>query len=289
MDSTASLADAQLTLAKSRVTADEANMVAERLWSGGGKLSEVLTRLRQIGSRPHPRRTQIQLNVGSLAASLIRSAPASEGRVRLNLDGFVFDGDSLRDVELVEAQLTNCQMNRVDLRNARVSGDATGTEIYVAILDESTRFDVTGLDPDLPVVQVEKEDEGTITPVYDQEERLHMLVNAGFVEGLQQELRFKVSADQLEAVAMLCRAFDEMNPVGDNHTKYRHLFEGGVWPRLRRCLVESGLVNEETQPTSGPRQNFFRKRFMTSELLAATTSVSSDPAIEEFWRAFSAH
>jgi hypothetical protein len=99
--------------------------------------------------------------------------------------------------------------------------------------------------------------------------------------------RFRPSYDVprplLDRVAALCSAFEHVNPIGEKHRRYGHLFEGKEWKIARDAMVESGLFEEVTKATKGPRQTFWLKRFVPADLMSGLYSQSRNRSIDVFW------
>lgn len=277
---------AQSALARARLSPDDASLLVERFLANGADIQVGLKVLLEIAEKRHPRQGQIQINCGSLTAAMLRLASRDQTLRNIRVASMSFDGDSFRGVRLESVAFEGCMFNRVDLRDARMSGHAASTDFLAALVDEvTTVINLSGLDPDLPIVQVERVVDGRSAPVYDTNERDRLLRATGFaLEGSPQRRRFEVEDEVLFVVTQLCRAFDEMNPVGERHTKYLAVFSSPAWPRVREALIESEMVKSTTKASSGPKQNFYRKRFQTSELLAALHTESTNDSIERFWR-----
>lgn len=279
---------AQSALSRARLAHDDAQLLAERYFLAGGIAQRGFDALSRLAGKRHPRQGQIQVNCGSITAGMLRCLGKLGSQSGLRIQGLVFDGDSLQGVRVVEAQLDGCTFNRVDLRDARIGGRAEGTEFYAAVVDEvSTAINLVGLDPDLPIVQIEQFMHGRIAPVYEHFERERLLRAVGFLPEETGRVRLDIPEETLFVVTQLCRAFDEMNPVGERHDKYKAVFDSYAWPQVRDALVEDELMKEVTKSVKGPRQPFFRKKFSTSELLAALYAPSPNTSIERFWQRLS--
>ncbi len=276
---------AQSALSRARLAHDDAQLLAERYFLAGGNAQAGLDALSRLAGKRHPRQGQIQVNCGSIAAGMLRHLGKFGSQSGLRIEGLVFDGDSLQGVRATAARLVGCTFNRVDLRDARISGQAEGTEFYAAVVDEfSTAVNLVGLDPDLPIVQIEQFTDGRIAPVYEHSERDRLLRAVGFLPEEAGTPRLSIPDETLFVVTQLCRAFDEMNPVGERHDKYRSAFDSYAWPQVRDALVDNELMKVVTKSVKGPRQTFFRKKFSTSELLAALYAPSPNASVERFWQ-----
>lgn len=276
---------AQSTLSRARLSHDDAQLLAERFAAAGLQLQNGLDSLATLAQGRHPRQGQIQVNCGSLAAGLLRSSSRNSVVQNVRISHLAFDGDSLQGVRLDGAEWTDCSFNRVDLRDARINGISHDCEFYAAVVDGvSTQISLEGLDSDLPIVQIEQYSNGRIAPVYEQSERDRLLRATGFLPDDTGEPRFLVADEELFVVTQLCRAFDEMNPVGSRHSKYASVFQSYAWPRVSTSLIDHNLLTPVTKSSSGPRQAFYRKKFDTSELLAALHAPSQNADVERFWQ-----
>jgi uncharacterized protein YjbI with pentapeptide repeats len=274
----------QSSLARARLSQDDASLLAERYLSGGGTVQKGLDLLAQLAKRRHPRQAQILVNCGSIVAAILRFSSRSAILRDIQVQSMVFDGDSFQGARMESARFTGCTFNRVDLRDARIGGEAIETEFYAALVDElSTRVRLSGLDPELPIVQIEQFTHGRSVPVYEHGERDRLLKVTGFLSEIEGGPRLDIDDEVLFVVTQLCRAFDEMNPVGERHTKYAALFDSPAWPQVKDALIELEMIKTSTKSASGPRQAFYRKKFTTLELLAALYSASSNESVEQFW------
>jgi hypothetical protein len=183
--------------------------------------------------------------------------------------------------------MERCQLEGVDLRGSTLSGDASDCVIHSIVLDSSSRIQLRGLDPELPVQQLYWTADGVTAAVFDAAETQRILELVGLVPKSEKplELRFDVEPGVLDVVEGLCGAFEHLNPLGTGHTRYGWIFESDHWRDVRDALLEEGLIEEESgRSTAGPRQTFFRKRFLPSDLMSALRSESERPSVDAFWR-----
>jgi len=101
--------------------------------------------------------------------------------------------------------------------------------------------------------------------------------------------RFVISDALLNHVAELCTAFEHVNPIGEKHRRYSDLFDGKNWKAIRDAMIDTGLIEQVSKASKGPRQQFYRKQFVPADLMASLYKTSRAAAMDmdAFWQALS--
>ena len=277
------------SLARARFTPDEIDFLVWSAVSGDIDYRKLIARLETLANTRHPRQAQIQENSGSVVAGALR-AWTRTGQLcnGVRLKGFIFEGDSFSEVKAENLEIINCAFNRVDLVGAHLEGEVVNTEIYSAVVDpKSTRLNLGGLDEESPILQVERMGVQGSEPVYDADLKEEILTAIGARPRNSSLIsRFSVDNDVIQLVTVLCRAFDEMNPVGDKHYRYSTVFGHKKWKQVRNALIETELVRVDSpRPSAGPRQQFYRRNFSTAVLLKAlNVEQEGERNVDDFWR-----
>lgn len=256
------------------------------------KFQNILSTLGQLSKTKHPRRAQIELNAGALAAAVLRLAANSNVCANLNILDVTLTGEDLSGITMQGCRFTRVRFDRVDLRGANlVDCRADGFRLEGILLDRhSTRLDVKGLDVVGDIHGLQFEDEtGLLDLTFDPAVVTSFLTEVGLAASAPTGPRFQVRRDVIDKVIRIARAFRHLNPVGTNHNRYGSDFTDALGARVVRILLDGGLLELDATPrqTRGPAQVFYRKRFDESALMAALEAPARDAAIETAWKALS--
>lgn len=249
---------------------------------------EVLRSLSRLAHSRHPRRIQIEVNAGALAAAVLRrSSNASKGH-SLEIHDILLAGEDLPGVTLENCNFQNVRFDRVDLRGAQLTACTAKSVLLEGVLIDpaSTRLELHGLDPTTDVSGIQYEEGGLIDLTFDPVRVSEILTSVGILEKVTDGPRLPVRPEVLNRVERLARAFRKANPIGVNHTRFGSLFTDSLGQNVVGTLVRHGLIAiDSPRQTRGPSQTFYRKRFDEAELMGALLAPAADAAIEEAWLA----
>ena len=264
----------------------------ERLSSLDG-LQEILDRLSEAGRTEWRRTTQVRENAGLIVMALLREFAAGKEAgseiVGRKIGNVVFPGSNLRDVTLRGCALINVSVRRTNLETTKFlecnAQDVLLLEPMVKV--GSTRLELNGLHVPGEVIGVRVlNDEGAST-IYAPERIAHILGDCGAqVEMRHSESQRDVSAELLELLQRLMRAYERANPVCEGDQHLSKLFGNPHWSALRGLLVEHGIVKRESRPTSGRSKEFLRRQFSPDAIMSgADRTYHNEPRIARFWDA----
>lgn len=271
-------------LSRAALDSDTAAEMSRELLRDGAKAApSVLERLSEVAGGRHPRQTQVRMNCGAIAAAYLRAAGSILEPVSVRW--MTFAGVDMAGVDLRNAEFENVEMYNVDLRGAVVRGRAANLTIREpSWTPGATTIDLSGFDPIRDLVGVRLVAPEAVRTVHNPREYLPLLGLGGSEEEVDGALRWRVGEKRLHVVERLCHAFERMNPVGSKHEYYQDVFASSDWKKVRRAMLDTGLIREDQRGVSGPSQEFFRKHFDPQELLAGLAVAPSDPRVDEFWR-----
>lgn len=247
---------------------------------------DVLQSLSRLSHSRHPRRTQIEVNAGALAAAVLRRSSNAGRGEHLEIHNLLLAGEDLPGVHLADCKFKNVRFDRVDLRGARFTA-CTAKSVYldgVLIDPNSTRLELHGLEPTTDVSGVQYEENSLIDLTFDPVKVSGILEAVGILDQVSVGPRLSVRPVVLDRVEHLARAFRKVNSIGVNHTRFGSLFTDSLGQRVVGILMKHGLLAiDSPKQTRGPSQVFYRKRFDEAKLMGALSAPASDAAIEEAW------
>jgi len=247
----------------------------------------VLTSLGELSKSRHPRRLQIEVNAGALAAAMLRRSSAAGLASGLRLQDLALAGEDLTGVSLQGCTFARVRFDRVDLRGSRFEDcHAEGVQFEGVLVDaDTTRLEITGVDVATEVHGLQfEETTGLLDLTFDPSTVRHLLTAVGLIHEEATGPRFAVSDEVLARVVQIARAFRHANPIGTNHTRHGALFTDSVGSPIVRVLVERGLIDVDVpRQTKGPAQTFFRKRFDEAELMGALQAPAANADVDAAW------
>ena len=84
----------------------------------------------------------------------------------------------------------------------------------------------------------------------------------------------------------LMRVYERANPICDADDNLQKLFRDSRWPKLRRALIEHGIVRVDKRNASGGPKEFLRRQFPPDEIMrGASKSSTVQIQISKFWDA----
>lgn len=255
-----------------------------------GQEQEVLDSLSRLAQSRHPRRLQIEVNAGALAAAVLRRSSSAGKGENLAVHGLLLAGEDLPGVHLTGCTFEDVRFDRVDLRGARFTGCTANRVVLEGVLVDpaSTRLDLTGLDPNGDVNGLQYEENGLLDLTFDPAKVGEILRSIGLLEEVVIGPRFSVRPEVLDRVEHIARAFRRANPIGTNHDRFGVFFTDDLGRTIVDILVERGILAVDApRQTRGPAQSFYRKRFDEAELMGALTGSTTETSIAEAWRELS--
>lgn len=247
----------------------------------------VLDALAQLGSARHPRWVQIEVNLGALAAAVMRGSSSTETKDGLLVRGVTMSGEVLSRVKLQGCRFESVTLDRVDLRGSQLlQSSATGLRLDAVLVDAATtKLEIAGIEPatDVNGLQFEAQD-GLLELTYDPATITRILQEVGLVV-TEKRPRFEPAQDVLDRIERICRAYRHANPIGTNHDRFGSLLVDDVGQPIRDVLLSNGLLAiDAPKQTKGGAQTFYRKRFDEAEFMGALRAPAKDPAIETAWK-----
>jgi hypothetical protein len=255
-----------------------------------GQEQEVLDSLSRLAQSRHPRRLQIEVNAGALAAAVLRRSSAAGKGENLILHGLLLAGEGLPGVQLTRCVLDDVRFDRVDLRGAQFTACSASRVLLEEVLvdRDSTRLELAGLDPSTDVNGLQYEEGGLLDLTFDPDKVGEILRSIGLLDDAEIGPQYSVRSDVLDRVEHIARAFRRVNPIGTNHTRFGVLLTDALGQSVVDILLRQGILAVDApRQTRGPAQTFYRKRFDEAELMGALTAPPTDSAIDEAWRELS--
>ena len=285
--------DVRIVLSRSALPEDVAERVAVELDAAGDEpgpepLQELLDRLAEAGATEWRRTTQVRENAGLLVMALLRAFARSAGVERTvegcNVRSVTFPGSHLGNLTLKRFSLVDVTVRRTDLVSTRFL-DCEAREVLLfepRVATSSTRLEIRGLTPaDVMGIRVVPGDLS-----YDPSVIAETLRACGTsLRNDQQQLGPQVSADCIELLEQLMRAYRRANPICKGDPNLRGIFMHPEWSRIERLLVEHDLVEKKRRATSGKPKDFLRRRFLPERLMSGLSQrIDTDARIQAFWR-----
>ena len=250
-------------------------------------------------------RADVQSVIELLVTSVVATATGQE-QVRENagvIVAGVFQGHEVSGLRVHDLSFTDCDLSKSTLRETRLDScvfrgvNLAGTQLVRCrgadllfdgiIVDDSTKIELA----DVPVesfVSIVIERGGSRQPLYspgDVRDELHRRGLASAKEAARVRVVSRVSLDLLQR---LCRIYERTNiATEEDQGPMQHIVRDKAWPQLRRALLASGVIREETREAS-PRGNrpklFMRMTVRPSDLLAGqAVQARVESKISDFW------
>ncbi len=237
------------------------------------------------------RQAQVKENSGALIAALLsdltdRETPCFD----LYFHGVVFPGQSLARTSFRRCSFSSVEFRRTNLCGTRFSECLfDGVSLTSVLVDHSTCFDVGGLKGFVYVSGLRVVDSGgDVTEYFDPREVQKELVARG-VKGDAHEQALSIRTIDQQIVLLLekfSRAYQKRNPVCEGDSFLTQIFSDPQWPRLRRALLASGVVTEESRSAHGPRRTFLRRQVPQEEMMLGIDRGSSvSEPVRRLWDA----
>jgi Pentapeptide repeats (8 copies) len=222
-------------------------------------------------------------NLGSLAVAYAREVKPVEGvsLQRLDFIDLTFGTAHFRSV-----RFQDCNFVGVDLRGTVLEDCEGGDARFHAVaLDNASRMVIRGLRPGDNVVTVSHPAVGDVYAPKDVREVLQRL---GAPE--EREVKPPKYSDEakvlIELLQHVARAYRRANILYETDDRLRSLFRHRFWPKLKRLLLDQGVVSEEIRSASGPRATALRLRVRVDELLTGQSTGELSPGpVAGLWRA----
>ena len=288
-------ADLRVILSRSALPEEVADRATQGMSgsdpAGGNRLRELLDRLSRAAETESRRSAQVRENAGLLVMALLRNPgdpnahDVEDGTIR----SVVFPGSHLRNVTLSRCTLIDVTLRRTDLTATQfIECNARDVQLYEPMVSrESTRLELKGLGvDDVAGIRVPASQDANYDPAFIAD----TLRSCGVPLTADSDPRGPaVPKADLRVMERLMRAYRRTNLVCLQDDNLSTLFSDRHWPRIRKRLVEHGIVKEEDRATSGRPKKFLRSRFLPGQIMAGRVGrPDTDPRIRAFWEALAA-
>lgn len=263
------------------------------LLSTPDNLQELLDRLSNAGRTEWRRTTQVRENAGLIMLALLREfAHAREATVEITgqaISTVILPGGDLSNVTLRNCILDNVTIRRTNLGSTKFVECHARNVLLSAprIKIDGTRLELKGIRVPADVSGIQSlTDEGSVT-IYDPLEvtRILALCGAPVRPNVDQDRR-DISSDTMALLERLMRAYERANPICDGDDHLQGLFRDRRWPKLRKILIQHGIVRLDQRQTSGRPKEFLRRQFPPDEIMAGAIRAGDvQPQIGRFWDA----
>ena len=289
-----SSADARAILSRSALPNFVADRIASELVRRGklespDDLQVLLDRLATAGRERWHRSVQVRENAGLIVLALLK-AFASNGEtdvVGANISSVTFRGGDLTGVTLRNCTLENVTVRRTNLESTRfIACHAKNVALETPLLDvKTTRLELNGLQVPGNVFGVSKRTRKGTENIYDPGKVLRLVADCGATVDLNIEKdRRNVSSDTMVLMERLMHAYDRANPVGDGDDHLSDVFRDYRWRKLRKLLIEHGIVKIDRKSASGSPKEFLRRLFLPEQIMSGASRASdAPPQIVHFW------
>ncbi len=201
----------------------------------------------------------------------------------------VFPGSHLRNVTLSRCTLIDVTLRRTDLTATQfIECNARDVRLYEPMVSrESTRLELKGLGvDDVAGIRVPGSQDANYDPAFIAD----TLRSCGVpLTGDSDPRGPTVPKADLRVMERLVRAYRRTNLVCLQDGNLSSLFSDRHWSRIRKRLVEHGIVKVEDRATSGRPKQFLRSRFLPGQIMAGRVGrPDTDPRIRAFWEALAA-
>ena len=288
-------ADLRVILSRSALPEEVADRATQGMSgsdpAAGNRLRELLDRLSRAAETESRRSAQVRENAGLLVMALLRDPgdPNAHDVEGCTIRSVVFPGSHLRNVTLSRCTLIDVTLRRTDLTATRfIECNARDVRLYEPMVSrESTRLELKGLGvDDVAGIRVPGSQDANYDPAFIAD----TLRSCGVpLTGDSDPRGPTVPKADLRVMERLVRAYRRTNLVCLQDDNLSSLFSDRHWPRIRKRLVEHGIVKVEDRATSGRPKQFLRSRFLPGQIMAGRIGrPDTDPRIRAFWEALAA-
>ena len=252
-------------------------------------LQGLLDRLATAGRERWRRSVQVQENAGQITAALLKAFALNRKAdiVGIRIGMVAFPGGDLSGVTLRNCTLENVTIRRTNLETTRfIACRAKNVTLEMPLLEvKTTTLELGGLRVPEDVLGVAKRARKGAENIYDPDKVIRLLAQCGApVDGNIGKDRRSVSSDTKELIEQLMHAYERANPVCDGDDHLRGLFRNERWGKLRKMLIEHGIVKVDPKSASGPRKEFLRRLFLPEQIMSGASRTSGAPRqIARFW------
>jgi hypothetical protein len=264
---------------------DCVRFAAKRLKLGGVDLSSLLARVTRICEGQLIRASQVRENGGSLITACLHSYFGEVAVERLTFRNLIFAGESFSGLIMKEDRFERVEFRRSDLTATRFERcSATETVMLEPLVDpNTTTLEIFGLSPSTDIVGIRVA--GSSNALYSPDEMRPILVMLGLpsIETLDEGRR-SIDPEVVKLVDRIAGAFERANVVWPGDDKYRNLVQDSRWVAIRRLLLETEIVTEETRASKGASRDALRRNYPPETVLAGASRFARVPtAIQSFW------
>ena len=279
-----------LFLGRSVLPLDVAEIVARQLVEEepAPDTQRVLEMLGGAAAIQSLRTPQVRENAGVLVMALLRRTSELRQLQDLQIANVVFPGGSLDGVVLSNCSFVGTEWRRVDLAKVKILNCHSADSMLVEVLVDPTftRLELVGLDVSRDVVGLRWLTASGEDTSFDPRRTANVLQQIGTIPVAldQSSLSSGVSAEVLNLIEKLGRAYRRSNPVCVADDTLRQLFLDPRWPEIQDLLVDSGVVTVESRNAKGQPKQFLRRQVRLEDLLAgASKSVAVPGSVSAFW------
>lgn len=263
------------------------------LLSNHENLQDLLDCLSAAGRSEWRRTTQVRENAGLIVLALLREyARASDEIVGRTISTIILPGGDLSNVTLRNCSLDDVTIRRTNLGNTKFVECHVRTVLLSAprVKVGTTRLELKGIRVPADVAGIQSlTDEGGVT-IYDPQEvrRILALCGAPIGADIDRDKR-QVPSETVALLERLMRAYERANPICDGDDHLQWLSRDRRWPKLRKLLLEYGVVTLDRRHASGRPKEFLRRQFLPDEIMKGATRTGTVPSrIARFWDAVEA-
>ena len=252
-------------------------------------LQVMLDRLLIAGREEWRRTAQVRENSGLIVSALLKTF-ASTNKTEIvgrKISTVILPGGDLSGVTLRNCSLDNVTIRRTNLGATKfVKCHARNVLLEEPMVKVgSTRLELDGLRVPGEVSGVQKLTDNGRETIRIPDKIMRVLSDCGASVDIDsdQDMR-NVSDRSMELIDWLMHAYERANPVCDGDDNMRHLFQDPLWRRLRRLLIEHGIVTIDRRSASGPAKEFLRRQFPPEKIMSGANRASDvPPQIRRFW------
>lgn len=259
-------------------------------------LQELLNRLSTAGRTEWRRTTQVRENAGLIVLALLREfAHAHDTDTEIvgrTISTVILPGGDLSDVVLRNCTLDNVTIRRTNLGKTKFLSCHARNVLLSAprVKLDGTRLELKGIRVPDDVSGIQSLTEKGGVTIYDPQEvtRILALCGAPVKSNVGQDKR-DVSDATMALLERLMRAYERANPICDGDDHLQKSFRDEQWPKLRKALIEYGVVRVDKRQAAGGRKEFLRRQFPPDEIMRGAIKASPvQTQIAQFWDAIEA-